>query len=392
MPPLLLLSNGHGEDACASAWGAALAARGLDVEALPLVGEGRAFAAAGLRAVGPRVRPPSGGFGWGRPGALLQDLRAGLLAGHLAQGRFLRAGARAGRWEAVLAVGDVFPLALAAGSGLPFGFYGAFQSDFYRPDARSAFHPLDRRFLRRARLVAARDPETAAGLRTHGLDARCLGNLMMDGLAHVPPPPADGPAAVALLPGSRAPEALANLDRLLRVASALGREAPLTAHVAWALEEAVPDALLRAHGLAPAGAGARESGPLPGPAAPARWENGAGLALALHPRDFAGAIAPAAFVLAMAGTAVEQAAGLGRPAVSLAGRGPQCTPGFVRAQGRLLGEAVAPCFGVEEAIAAARRWRHDDAERARRAEIGRSRMGPPGAALRLADAWLERRP
>lgn len=372
--PLLLISNGHGEDACAAAWAEALRARGASVEGLPLVGAGSAYRERGVPLVGPRALPPSGGFAWGRPRAMLEDLRAGLAGAHLAQLRFLFREARAGRWSGVLAVGDVLPLALAAGTGLPYGFYGAFQSDAYARPGRSAFHPLDRRLMRRARLVAARDAGTAEGLRRHGVAAVWHGNLMMDGLANVPEPP-PGADAVALLPGSRAPEALGNLERLLGIAARLGAERSLTAHLAWALEAPVPPEALARVALAPAGPGA--------------WDNGAGLRLVLHPRDFGGAIAPAAFTLAMAGTATEQAAGLGRPAVVLAGPGPQCTPGFVRAQGKLLGAAVAPCFDPRAAFETAAAWRTDVYERERRGAAGRERMGPPGAAGRLAAAWLE---
>ena len=42
----------------------------------------------------------------------------------------------------------------------------------------------------------------------------------------------------------------------------------------------------------------------------------------------------------MAGTAAEQAVGLARPVLQLAGRGPQFTPGFAEAQRRLLGPTV----------------------------------------------------
>jgi uncharacterized protein (TIGR03492 family) len=70
MPPprLLVLSNGHGEDLIALRVLEALAERRPDLEVLvlPLVGEGRVFAAAEaagvLQRCGPRQALPSGGF------------------------------------------------------------------------------------------------------------------------------------------------------------------------------------------------------------------------------------------------------------------------------------------------------------------------------------------
>jgi len=64
----------------------------------------------------------------------------------------------------------------------------------------------------------------------------------------------------------------------------------------------------------------------------------------------------------MAGTAIEQAVGLGKPVIQIPGRGPQFTYRFAEAQMRLLGSSVQT--------------------------VGR---GPAGEAeLRLAAAWVER--
>ena len=56
--------------------------------------------------------------------------------------------------------------------------------------------------------------------------------------------------------------------------------------------------------------------------------------LALFPGLFADAVAMAEAGLAMAGTATEQLVGLGRPAVTLAGAGPQFNEKFAEAQTR----------------------------------------------------------
>src|SRR5690606_21458799 len=66
---------------------------------------------------------------------------------------------------------------------------------------------------------------------------------------------------------------------------------------------------------------------------------------------FTGILHAASIAIGMAGTANEQAAGLGVPVVAAPGRGDQFTPGFLARQARLLGGAVVPVDPSGEAIA-----------------------------------------
>ena len=131
--PLLVLSNGHGEDVIALRLVEALQRQtpGLVVAVLPLVGEGESFAAAEKRGllsrVGPRRSLPSGGFSNQSLGGLLRDLAAGLPLLSWRQWRLVRAWGRRG--DPILAVGDLLPLLLAWASGGPYGFVGTPKSD-----------------------------------------------------------------------------------------------------------------------------------------------------------------------------------------------------------------------------------------------------------------------
>jgi uncharacterized protein (TIGR03492 family) len=99
-------------------------------------------------------------------------------------------------------------------------------------------------------------------------------------------------------------------------------------------------------------------------------------------------------LLAMTGTATEQAVGLGKPVVQLAGHGPQFSPNFAEAQRRLLGPSLFSAEGEpgsERSLAgtAALIGRvlqdlraTDLAERCRR--NGQERIGGPGGAARMA--------
>ena len=62
--PILLLSNGHGEDLSGALIGQALQQRGLAVESLPLVGHGRAYEQAGIPLRGRTREYSTGGLGY----------------------------------------------------------------------------------------------------------------------------------------------------------------------------------------------------------------------------------------------------------------------------------------------------------------------------------------
>ncbi len=402
---LLILSNGHGEDLIALRVLEALQRRmeSLEAAVLPLVGLGTVFAAAEregrIRRIGPRGQLPSGGFSNQSLGGLLADLRAGLPLLSLRQWQEVRAWGQGG--DPVLAVGDLLPLLLAWSGGGPYGFIGTPKSDWTwaSPPPRSwgaspladgchrakgsEWDPWEWALMgaRRCRLVAVRDRLTASGLRRQGVPALAPGNPMMDGFGAPPLPAAlERRRRLLLLPGSRMPEALGNLRRLL--AALPDPLEPTTVLVATG---ARPDAtelapLLETGGFRP--------GPLSFDGAPT-WERGR-LQLLVGSGRFAAWASWAELGLATAGTATEQLVGLGVPALSLPGPGPQFKAGFARRQSRLLGGAVQPCRNGEELRARMVQLLADGSERRRLGAIGRRRMGPAGGSDRLA-ALIEER-
>jgi len=82
--------------------------------------------------------------------------------------------------------------------------------------------------------------------------------------------------------------------------------------------------------------------------------------------------------------------GLGVPALSLPGPGPQFKAGFARRQSRLLGGAVRPCPDPQDLLVQLGSLLADRAERERLGVIGRDRMGPAGGSERLAEAIAAR--
>jgi uncharacterized protein (TIGR03492 family) len=374
----LFVSNGHGEDHVGAMLAGALRSRRPDLElaALPLVGTGSAYAAAGVDLLDPRARLPSGGLTMHAPSLLWSDLRAGLVRLTLAQCRALR------RAEArhVVVVGDVYAHALASLVDAPRSVVQTLVSVHMRVPGRvplgprrfmEGIHGVERRLMRgRVLAVYPRDGDTAAWLRARGVaHARWLGNPMMDGV-HGGRPIAGltGRRVVALLPGSRE-HAFTSVALMLDALTASG---PIVGLVAWT-HDAVPP-------------------PPPGWLSVERAERG--LLAAWRHRDaevwwlaerFPDVLASAQGALGTTGTAQEQAAGLGLPVVTFV-QPPLHGHAFVANQQRLLGPALrivaADAAAVAGAVVAALEpgSHRRDAERE-----GPARMGPAGAAGRIAD-------
>jgi uncharacterized protein (TIGR03492 family) len=373
-PTLLLISNGHGEDAVGARLARALdAARPeLRLRALPTVGDGVAYRGGPARRLGPLRRLPSGGMTTRSGAALAADLRAGLAGTTLAQARDLRAL----RPDLVVAVGDAWCalLGLLPRAGRRYAVQtmvpGAAASGAagLGPRAfRERFTPLEVAVLRAGyRRAYLRDAAAAAALRSVGVaGARWAGNPMMDELDEPPLTVAGTGPRLVLLPGTRGHAA----EALRRMALALERLPAATAVAPWA------------GGPAPAAppGWTEEAGPLGGPA----WRRGSRRVLLARGR-FAAALAWAELAIGTSGTAHEQAAGRGLPVVAFPlGEGQD--DDFLAGQRRQLGEAlvVTPPTARGIAGAVATLWA-DPTQRRRRGRAGCDRMGGPGAARAIA--------
>ncbi|MEB3332959.1 MAG: lipid-A-disaccharide synthase-related protein [Synechococcaceae cyanobacterium] len=397
----MVLCNGHGEDLIALRLIQALLQRRpeLRVAVLPLVGLGDVFAGAeaagALQRIGPRQALPSGGFSNQSLTGLGADLASGLPRLAWRQWRLVRRWGLSG--APLLAVGDLLPLALAWSSGASYGFVGTPKSDYtwasppppgwgrspwadrYHRCKGSEWDPWEWALMRgrRCRLVAMRDPLTARGLRRHRVAAEAPGNPMMDGFDPASLPDwMEGRRRLLLLPGSRMPESLANLRRLLAGLPEAGLPLILLLPSGSRPATAELAPLLTAVGFEPRSAPAAE--------AAAAW--GRGSQLLLHGPGCFSRWAPwAELGLATAGTATEQLAGLGIPALSLPGPGPQFTVPFARRQSRLLGGAVLPCHDARELAGRLAALLADPTAREALGQRGRRRMGPAGGSARLAE-------
>ena len=333
MKPVLLLSNGHGEDLSGALVAAELMQRGIPVEALPLVGHGSPYRQRGVPVLGRTRSCSTGGLGYTSLRGRLSELLEGQM-GHVL-GRLLLLRRRRRHYGLVVAVGDVLAVLGSWLSGLPSAVYLVAYSSHYEGRLRLPW-PCGW-LLNRASIKAiwSRDCLTANDLSQQLNRAVVfLGNPFLDvvsaGTSESLPLPALQ-LALALVPGSRLPEAARNLALMLRVLALLPEE--------WARSQPLR---LRAALVAEL-----DSSCVAKLAAPLGWRLEASDRLVRGPLvvelgwgQFGEILASSQLVLGMAGTAAEQAVGLGKPVLQLVGGGPQFTAGFAEAQRRLLGPGV----------------------------------------------------
>jgi len=372
---ILFIANGHGEDSIAAELVSRLPSR-LPADAFPLVGEGGAFAGI-CPVVGPRAHVPSQGWRHTR-GSVWRDLRGGMLAGIGPAVGFLRSVKH--HYDSVVVVGDNVGLLLCRLAGMPVSIY----LDVFKSGFAHRYSAPERLLLKStARTVFCRDAMLAESLQASGIDGRFAGNVMLD---TVPYGSYDTslrrlrPLAMTLLPGSRATtgdnlalqvEALALLPELSRpdIFVAVARDI-------------LPQHLAEATGLTfvpPLGDEPADLGTL----------TGLGLTLHLATGVAGNLMEEADLVLSQAGTATQQALGLGKPVVTF--NRSDNRPKRMADEQALMGEArelvppdpAALARAVEALIA-------DPAERTRRGEIGRQRLGPAGAAEKIVAQVLTR--
>ncbi|MBN9305319.1 MAG: hypothetical protein BGO82_02410 [Devosia sp. 67-54] len=360
---LLIISNGIGEDSV----GAELARRlpsSIKASAYPTLGSGAHYDGV-CEIVGPRATLASAGSRVAQ-GTIARDVRGGLL-GTVPPGlAFMHRARRA--YDRVLVIGDF----IGVGGCFLTGIRNVTYIDVYKSGYGRPYLGIERWVIgRTCRTVFSRHPALADRLRRDGVDARAVGNVMMDTI------PRSGfdaaslrtrPLAATLLPGSR--EATAE-NFALQVAALRRLPETLRPDVFLALAGGVaPEALAAAAGLA--------------------W-TGLGFAGDLTIHAARGALGDlldnSDVVLSQAGTATIQALGLGRPIVSFIRPGDRMRRH--EDESRLFGESrLLVADDATEIASALTLLLQNEPERLRRGAIGQDRIGPPGALDRIIETLL----
>lgn len=361
----LLISNGHGEDAIAAALVRRLQPE-AHVEAYPMIGGGKAYDGI-CPVVGPRATLAS--EGWRNvKGSLRRDIVNGGLLTVPPALKFLRS--IRGHHDRIIVVGDMVGVLACLVTGNKNLFY----IDVYKTGAARLYSGLEAWAIARScATVFCRADALAKVLVTRGVDARCAGNLMMDAVPH-----GDYDAGrrrqkdrgVTLLPGSRAltAESFALQVGALRTMAAEQR----------------PDVFLAVAGsvnveeLARV-AGMRRTAMLSGESADLGELSDGEMTIHMARGEAMGNLIEASdLVLSQAGTATVQSLGLGRPVITFIN--PRDRRSRFDDEQNLFGAArVVVDANVAEIGGALRQLLDDEGERARLSDLGRARIGGPGA-------------
>ncbi|AFY69477.1 hypothetical protein Pse7367_1180 [Thalassoporum mexicanum PCC 7367] len=406
---VLFISNGHGEDLNASECLKVFRQKypSAEVAALPIVGEGNAYRRLGVEIVGPTKALPSGGFVYMDRFKLLADLRSGLISLLLRQ---IKAAIDYGKTcDLVFAAGDIVSLALARLTGCDYTAFIVSASAHYenrmQPDLTTSW------LLRspKCKTIFTRDAFTAKLMSQQGIDkAVFAGYPIMDVLAptgkdlelepNVP--------TIAFLPGSRLPEACNNFGILLDLAVAIAQEfAPQPVQFRAALVPSMMRANYQKELDSKNVDGAHGRTPLEEVAISHSWRY-EGRARLYHDRlnsplicyddAFPDVLRQADLVIGMAGTAIEQAVGLGKPVIQIPSKGPQFTYHFADAQMRLLGASVQTIgkkpANAETITIAAKRVKEilaDQEYLQSCQQNGLERVGLPGGSEGISDRFAQ---
>jgi uncharacterized protein (TIGR03492 family) len=386
---LLVLSNGHGEDEIAVRiidQIRAASKRVLNIGVWPLVGEGHAYRRRGLPIVGDLNVLPGEGFGGLDVRLMLFDLRAGWIGNHWRQ--FRSAKRLAGAYRLAMVVGDVVPMLAAAVTKTPFIFVGCAKSSY--SGLPHCYSRLERRLLRNCSMIYPRDALTAAEIEGAGMPVRFVGNPMMDGLA------GSGErfgierdaSVVTMLAGSRA-DAETNTVDLLEIALHLAERPGLGPKLRF---------LVPAHQELDFARVRRQLGSRNSP-----WQSlepiademqgecsvhfhapGSDAQALLVKGRFADCLRLASVAIGMAGTANEQAIGLGVPLIAVPTSGVQGEK-YVQMKMKYFGRAAIAAAREPAAIGEAidRVLRNPELRRDM-ISAGRARMGEAGASASIA--------
>ncbi len=354
---IAILSNSCGEDRSGAIIGREIRRLDIDVNiiAAPLISMGEEYRKRGTEVITGSPPLPSGGFPLKSFSGFFGDLlkAPSVIVRYIAKLRNVGE-----RLDDVIVVGDTFLLALGwLALRRKMWLLAPCKSDYFSPHLK-----VERKVMGKiTKEIFTHDELTAEKLSKYGLNAVFLGNPMLDGLEkeNIYEPP-QGKILIGILPGSRR-EAYGNMKKISLILKILiERRSDL--HFAVAVSSTIDMEKLKAL------------------AADLTGE------IDFVKGGFVDILTSSTLLISLAGTASEQAAGIGIPIVSFIGTGPQTTLDRLNGQVRLLGGCLRfvrdfPDGVVNEII----ELLSDDRRREEMGNIGKERMGPEGGARRIAE-------
>jgi len=398
---LLFICNGHGEDVIALEIINRLLKKikNKNIEVLPLVGNGDVFnsiKSKNFRKIGYLKELHRGGLSNQSLKRVIHDLIVGLLSDNLRTSLLVKQKSKHNC--KIVAVGDFLPLLYAWSSECEFSFIGTPKSDhtwsngpgwdlsdFYHKLKGSEWDPWEMFLMKspRCKNLIMRDKITANNLNRKKIDAKYLGNPMMD-FINVTNEKISNIISfkrIILLVGSRYPEALKNFDHFLNCLQDFDLSKDLVILLPLSINANVMQiqSYLNKYGLI------KKSKVKFQIDEDSVWKK-KNQYVVLGKGQFNLWASMAEVGLSNAGTATEQIAGLGIPSLSLPGPGPQYTKSFAKRQSRLLGGSVLVCNNKKILLKRLSLLLRRKVDRLEQAKIGKKRMGESGASKKIVDA------
>ncbi len=389
---VLFISNGHGEDNHSAHIIRRLQviAPTVDIAAMPIVGEGNAYRTLDIPIIGPTTEVlPSGGFSYVDRRLLLKDIQAGLLGLTWRQLQAVRKFVP--QCDLVHATGDSVGQSFAYLTQKPFISFISCLSALY--EGQLKLDILMPWIWRSPRClgVFTRDPFTVEDLQKQGYEKVRFGGIpSLDWLAPTGKDLSLKPDVpmVALLPGSRLPEAVENFQLQLEFVKAsvqlMGEGIQFRAAL-------VPKVMAQLPQI-----GDRQGWRVEGNWLRLTLDEGQTAEVGCFDDAFNDIICATTVVMGMAGLAVDQAVAIGKPVIQFAGQGPQFTYAFAEAQDRLLGlcaqtigQGAATPATIQEAAQCLQKTVKDTDYLQACEKNGRQRLGSPGASTRIAEFMVQ---
>jgi len=332
---ILLLSNGHGEDLSGSLIAKQLVNSGFSVEALPIVGKGIHYKKEKIKIIGKTREFSTGGIGYNSFKGRLTEIFGGEIF-YLLKRLYLTYKIRK-KYDYFFVVGDIVPVFFAWICKKDFFTYLVAYSSHYEGKLKLPWPSKFFLLSQKAKKIYTRDLLTANDL-TLQLKKKVsfLGNPFMDKFFLRDKELKKSDFSIGLFPGSRFPEILDNFILILEVLEAISdfkyfqkiefnfaivnalsssKIREIFKNRKWLYLEKINEKNLL------------------------KFEYKS-LKVNLYRNNFDEILLKSRCCISMAGTAAEQAIGLGKPVIQIEGKGPQFTKTFAEAQRRLLGKYV----------------------------------------------------
>ena len=384
---ILFLSNGHGEDThnCQIIKAFTKISPDTSISAMPIVGVGNSYKNLSIPILGPQVNMPSGGFLYLNPLLLLQDLGKGLI--NLTCQKLQTIWKFSKNCDLIMATGDIVVAVIAYSTKLPYVVFLSADSSYY--EGRINLGLILPKLLNNPRClkVFARDALTAKDLNLQGIKkVEFVGMPVMDNLILTGKNLLLQPElfTIAILPGSRLPEAGRNLCLLLQLVRKIVKV--MGVNVCQFRAATVPILMLELEAIAISKGWQYQKSKL------TFLTQEDPIEVICYEDAFADILQHSNLVIGMAGTAIEQAVGLGKPVITIPGEGPSFTYRFAEAQTRLLGSSVqvigkklANNFTLQQAAQKVKEALADQEYLQSCINNGLERMGKPGASKKIAN-------